>query len=229
MVFEYLFNSLDYETKVRLQSPKNLKLRGLASSDFKVKFPLEPTHNRSSYKAISITPLASPEKVLVGLLWTAMFGKNFRVYHWLLLLELLLKTINSKGSEAILKILCLLTTENSGQSWNQKYKPMKTLLGKRLSAKDCEREIQDILKNLPFQLPHKDPIIENLVQMKVVDVILKKPKEIRRIGVGYKDKGTLPSGNTPEPLDSEFLFDLEDRFFVLVAKLKQDPTYKNLF
>lgn len=221
---EYFFNALDYDTKLRLQSTKKLKLRGLASSDFRIKIPLEPLHNRSTYKALVLTPLDSPPKVLIGLLWTAMFGKTFRVYHWYLLFELLLKTINAESSEAILKILLLISTENSGKSWNQKFKPMKTLLY-NVMEEDSKNEINEILSNLPYKLPKKNPKIETLIKVETKTFKLKKPKEPNRIGVGYKDKGNLPSGVKPDLETSEFLFDLEDRFFYLNRHIKSKYPY----
>lgn len=228
MVFEYLFNSLDYETKARLQSTKKSKLRELALSDFRVRIPLEPTHDRVKYKALKITPLASPEKVIVGLFWTALFGKTLRVYHWLLIFELLLKTRGSRGSEAMLKILLLLTTENSGQSWNQKYKPVKTILT-NVMGDNFKKELDDILKELPFQLPMKNPKIETLLRVEVIEVKLKKPKAPRRIGVGYKDKGNLPDGVRPDLETSLFLFDLEDWFWHLNRQVKSKYPYNSLF
>lgn len=224
---EYLFNSLDYETKLRLLSTKKLKLRGLASSDFRVKFPLEPLHNRKVYKALVLTPLAPPEKILVGLLWTALFGKTLRVYHWLLLFNLTLKTINAESSEALIKILLLLYTEKSGKSWNQRFKPVKTRLF-QLMGDNYTKELQSILERLPYQLPKKNPMIENLIGFEIKKFKLQKPKEPRRIGVGYKDKGNLPSGVKPDLEVSEFLFDLEDKFFHLNRQIKSRYPYNQI-
>lgn len=215
---EYFFNQLDYETKIRLQSTQILKLRGLVSSDFKLRIPLEPIRG-SEYKALVIKPNAPPEKLLVGLLWHAMFGKYFKVYHWLILFNLTVKTLQADSSEALVLILILTSTGNPGTSWEQNSQPVRKVL-QRLAPEKKEEILQWILSKLPYTLPKKDPKIESFFTVKRELVNIRRPKVPNRIGVGYKDKGSLPKGKRPDLSSSEFLFDLEDRFFLLVRRLK---------
>lgn len=201
---------------------KNVKIRGLATSFFKFKIPLEATDGRRDVKAIAIVPLiGQPEKLITALLWEALFGKSFKVCHWMILFQLFLRTVSkTRESEAILTILYLITAQAGLSRWNSNFKPLKTMLSNNLGEQKGRETLQDILENLPYKLPHRNPGIDKHFRIDFNSVIRQTaPAELRRIGVGYKDKGSLKKETSIEP--ESFIFEeTEQMFEILLHRIR---------
>jgi len=198
---------------------KNEKIRGLTASFFKFKIPLEATNGRSDVKALAIIPLVGqPEKLITALIWEALFGKKFKVCHWMILFQMFLRTISkTRESEALLTILYLITAQAGLSRWNSNMKPLKTMLSKNLGEQLSEEFLQDILKNLSFKLPHRSPDIDKHFRIDHNAVIKQStPAEQRRIGVGYKDKGSLRKETGVEP--ESFTFEETEQMFDLLLR-----------
>jgi hypothetical protein len=222
-----LINILSYddaEALTALLEPKKSKLRGLPTSFFRRKLLLSARHGKRVVPAISVRPLtANSQKILVGLLWEALFGKKFKVLHWNILFDCLTRTIqNDRSSEALMRILRILSTAQAGQDYRTTMRSVKKIVSKKLGAEQAEEYIQQkILNLLPFKLPHKNPHLEEVLEVDWSSkMVQKKPLEQRRVGVGYKDKGSLRQDSVEEPLAYEFQSRAD--FFELLISKTQD-------
>jgi hypothetical protein len=99
---------------------------------------------------------------------------------------------------------------------------VKKIVSKKLGAEQAEEYIQQkILNLLPFKLPHKNPHLEEVLEVDWSSkMVQKKPLEQRRVGVGYKDKGSLRQDSVEEPLAYEFQSRAD--FFELLISKTQD-------
>lgn len=207
-----LINILSYndaEALVALLGPKKSKLRSLPTSFFRRKLPLSAKAGKRLVPAIEVKPLSgSTEKILVALIWEACFGKNFRVIHWNILFDCLTKTIqNDRASEALMRILRILSTAQAGRDFKTHLRPVRKIVSRKFmdQAKSEEYIQKRILDLLPFKLPKKNPHLEKLLSINYDSrIIQRKPLEPNRIGVGYKDKGSLRQDGIQEPLGYEF-------------------------
>lgn len=217
---EDLLSPLEAERIKSVFSPDRVKVRSLSTSFFRFSIPLSTTSSSSSYKALQIEPVASSaQKILVGLLWHAMFGRKLKIVHWFILFQVFSKTINDNAqSRTILAILMIITSKD-GRSWNTNLDPVMRVV-RRKSRKDPELIVQELLKDLPFRLPKKAPKIDDLFRIREVSVSMQRPKDSNRIGVGYKDKGSLNSGSKIEPLPPDLFLEREDIFDRLLRQIE---------
>jgi hypothetical protein len=217
------FNSLEADRIKILISPQNSKIRGLASSFFRFKIPLEPTPDRTTLKAIEVRPkVGNTDRILVGLFWEAFFGKKFKVIHWHILLQVLLATIKKdRTSEALLALLCIMTANAATSNWSSNMVPLRTILFRTLEKEQAQNLLEYFLSSIPVSLPRKRPVIENLISVNLNGTIKQRsPKELARIGVGYKDKGNLSLNQGVEPLASEDFVEIDHTFDDLLRQVK---------
>jgi len=173
----------------RLQSIKLSDYRRPTASDFTKEIPLEPPQG-GSVRVMRVNLLGKPEEAFVALLWTVMFSKYCRIIHWFLLFEFLWKQkISSKTTAAIMFLLIVLRPKGQAIQWNQNCYSTHAILRKHFSLQETKEIIQLILRCLP-SLPTSAKFHE-LVLISEGKKILKKSQSPSRIGVGYKDKGTL--------------------------------------
>jgi hypothetical protein len=222
MYLEDLLSPLEAEQVKSMFDPKETRIRGLVSSFFKMTIPLEATSNRTKVKALLIKPLTSnSDKIIVGLLWHVCFGQKFKVYHWYILFAVLIRTMIKGGqSRNLLKVL-IISTSSEGKMWQSSLKSVKTVLSNVYGKETAQKKIAEILELFPFVLPLKAPKIESLIEVKVGYFIQKKPKEPVRIGVGYKDHGSL-GGDTLEPVPPDFFREQSDVFDILLRQVKKE-------
>jgi hypothetical protein len=223
-----ILGPLEAETLFVQISSENVKIRSLVSTFFKCKIPLERTANKSDVLALDVKPLTGKSsKIVVGLLWHACFGRKFKTYHWYILFRLFTRTLQkSRESEALLAILCILTANAEAKRWQSNLKPLRSILVGKLGDEQGTKVLNDILKQLPYQLPKKGPKIDDLLDIRQGTIRQRKPKELVRIGVGYKDKGNLPKGSTLEFPNIPYEEEIEDQFDVLLRQVKMK--YLNL-
>lgn len=222
--FASFISDSDAERLLSLFGQKEVSWKALDASFFSTRIPITQRTGLSSYKAIAITPKTlNTERILVGLIWEALFGQNFRVYHYQLLFELLCRTIRKDDKSRALMHILLILTERSGARWNTRLKSVKTVLSH--AGTDVQRkEIDRIKALLPLVLPRKRPRIEDLLDVKEIEVQMHRPKEKRRIGVGYNDKGSLGSGASPTSSESSlsYFFVREDAFCALANSVRSE-------
>jgi hypothetical protein len=219
-----LINILSYddaESLVALLEPKKSKLTGLPATFFRRKLLLSAKHGRRSVPAISVRPLtASSQKILSELILGALYGKSFKVIHWNILFDCLTRTIqNDRSSEALMRILRILSAAQAGQDYRTTMRPVKRIVSKVLGDEQAEEYINQKIKNLlPFKLPQRPPRIDDVLEIDwSAKHVMRKPLEQRRVGVGYKDKGSLRQDSVEEPLAYEFQ-SRADYFEILLSK-----------
>lgn len=192
---EVKFNSFG-ELK-RFMDDRNLSTRGVSVQERSlsvrpIKIPLEPTAGRREVRALQYRALEKGRKLLTHLLWHAIFGSRFKVIHWQFLFEIVDRTTKwDPLLQTIFDVLMIVNvTPNGGpcQSYNQKLKPARKAL---VRSDDLKKLVSD-LESSGIVLPRKAIEIDDLLLASLDGKIrLKKPDEPRRIGIGYKDKGSL--------------------------------------
>jgi hypothetical protein len=190
--------------------------------DFKLKIPLESKYGKSRVQCLCIRPKIGRSRVLwESLIWTTLFGsKRLTMIHWYILYSLFEKTLKKdKRSLAMLKIL-RITTERSGSTWNQKLKPVKTIVQNVLTKDEAVRYCLNLASDLGIKsLPDKDPHLNEMLEVRLGTMQQKRPEPLRRVGVGYKDKGSLPKGPKEDAECSEdYLLQVGDLFADLMSE-----------
>lgn len=222
--FANFISDSDAERLVSLFGQKEVSWKALDASFFATRIPISQRTGLSSYKAIAVTPRTlNTEKILVGLIWEALFGQNFRVYHYQLLFELLCRTIRKDDKSRALMHILLILTARAGARWNTRMKSVKTVLS-HAGTEIQEKEIDKIKELLPLVLPRKRPKIEELLEVREIEVQMHRPKKKRRIGVGYRDKGSLGSGASPTSSETplSYFFVREDAFCALANSVRSE-------
>jgi hypothetical protein len=194
--------------------------------------PLEPTYGKGSVRCLRIRPKGrSAKQIFTGLVWTALFGsKKFTMIHWYILYSLFEKHLKKdKQSLALLRIL-RTTTERSGIAWNQKLKPVKTIVQNVLGKEEAVKYCLKIAEDLGLKLPDKDPGVNNLIRVEPGFFTQRKPKEPNRVGVGYKDKGTLPKGPKEDTECSmDYLVQVGDLFADLLSQTQETAIFASSY
>jgi hypothetical protein len=230
--FEDFFNPLEEEERENLlKSQHNEKLRSLSTSFFARKYLLSVPGGsvRSQRQAVFVKPLVSnSQKILVGLLWNALFGKKFRVIHWNLLFDVLIRTLDkNSSSRALMLVLRLTATSKDVRDLNSCIDPVRRIVSRKLDEEHKEVFLKNLEAHLGLRLPEKAPKIEELLEIEVGNYNPRKPKIPQRKR-GYDDKGNLPDKSNPivPSDDSESLEAMEDIFELL---LRQTDRYFNFF
>jgi len=218
---EEILGPLGAERIKSLLSSEVSKVRGLSSSFYHFKVTLEPTHSKERVKAIVVKPLSrNSDKLVVGLLWNALFGKSFKTIHWFILFAVLTKTMKKdRTSLALMKILILSTGKPGHMNWMHNHGPCRRVLIQHFGEESAKEKLNRIVEDLPVKLPRKDPIINELFLVTETFVKQRKPVIPSRIGIGYKDKGGL-GGGSEEPLASSAFLDREEVFDLLLRQAK---------
>jgi len=223
--FKDFLDPLEVEDLESLFPQRNEKLRSLSASFFDRKYLLscEPTGPvRPQRQAVYVKAKSgNGQKILVGLLWTALFGKNFKVIHWNLLFDILLRTAKDDGpSRALMLILRLTATSKDARDLNTNLDPVRRII-RRSTQKDEEYrfKMNQFERLLGIRLPGKDPKIENLLEFHQGPYSARPATRSQRKR-GYNDKGHLPDKTNPKvPLgSSEPLEEKEDIFALLLRQ-----------
>lgn len=211
-------------SKLGSHPPRKRTSLSMTKKDFECVLSLEPRHKKGGYQVIIVTPkVAQSKKLQQALLWHAIYGnKSFRVIDWNILFNYFNRTlVDDKVSLAILGILRILAV---GQSPSDKLSFSSTLysvrqivansLGKEIALEFCQR-LQNLLG---VKLPTSVETLDKLLKIEDDRRTVKKPREPARIGVGYKDKGTLSNTPRMEPLSGDWIEPFEDCFLSLLKK-----------
>lgn len=186
--------SSQYGLDARGCSPQDLTI-----SKGVIKIPLEPTYGRNRVRCLKVTLLQSGNKVLSGLLWHACFGKKFKLVHNMIFFEILQRTsIYSPLAQTVFDLMVHMnSTAKAGSNENLFWQNLSPV---RKNVPDSKlQEVIARLESSGIKLPTKEPQLDNLVRLTEGVILQRKPKPVNRIGVGYKDKGTLNSSSPYEP------------------------------
>lgn len=179
-----------------------------ASSRNRFILNLEPTASRRSVLAAEFRSLEPNEQILVGhLLWHMLFGKRFKSAHWYFLFRLFEKTLKNNEPEVnalLYGCLLLSTPRKRVNRLDINHKAIGfTLKGfkvnRSLNFQSTERPTMLDLIVSRFHIPRKALPLEELVYWFPREIKQRKPIEPKRIGVGYKDQGSMNAGPGYEP------------------------------
>lgn len=212
---------LEELSKLGSDPPKKRLSLKMSRKDFECVLPLDPRHKSGGYRAYRTKSLTENSSAIQeSLLWNAIFGnKSFRVIDWLLLFNYLTRNlINDKPASALMAILRITAGGNPSdlESFESSLYSVRqiaaNILGKELAIKLC----QVIQKSLGVKLPTSVEKLDKLLEVKVISIRPKRSPDPARIGVGYKDKGTLSKTPKEEPLDGDWIEPVEDCFLQLI-------------
>lgn len=145
--------------------------------------------------------------VVRHLLWHLLF-KGIKPLEWFILYREFEKQLKESPSTIKTKYFgLLLLLSNNTRKRLPDWKSSSKSVFKRL--KDCNSlssnsPRKNLLEDILFELkiPQKGDNLQNIYSSFISDFFNKKPIPLSRIGVGYKDKGSLKQGfdDEPEPL-----------------------------
>jgi hypothetical protein len=226
--FEEFFNPLEDEDIESLLLPqRNEKLRSLSASFFNRKYLLSVTGGslRNQRQAVFVKPKQGAQKIIVGLLWNAMFGRKFKVIHWNILFDLFIRTIdNNRASRAMLTVLRLTAASKDVRDMFSNMDSVSRIVKRKMDKDKAEQFLNQLVNSFGMQFPKTAPVINELLDISQGNYNPPKPKRPQRKR-GYDDKGHLPDETNPIVLpelsvqveDKEDLFDLllrqTDRYF----------------
>lgn len=161
-------------------------------------FPIEPKQSRSQ-RCLRIIGSGSYSESLERILFESLFGDP-RVFQWFVLFELLNSIkLYSKEAQALYDVTVGLTSNstNVGSDKSFMFSNMPSI--RRKFGKEKANELAEILRG-KLDIPQNRDWPSDFTKVVPFTRKFKTSPEIRRIGVGYKDKGTLPlPGSEYEP------------------------------
>lgn len=165
-----------------------------------IKIPLQPTAGRTRVKCLKVICPQKGKKMLIGLLWHALFGKRFKVVHNLIFFEML-NSIKKWDplAQIVFDVMMILNSTTKVGSSNQFFHHNLVCV-KRSTEEFYLQELILRLELAGVKLPHKAPDLDSFLLLSESYILLKRPVDPVRIGVGYKDKGSLSlPGNEYDP------------------------------
>jgi hypothetical protein len=217
----------DEDIESLLLPQRNEKLRSLSASFFNRKYLLSVTGGslRNQRQAVFVKPKQGAQKIIVGLLWNAMFGRKFKVIHWNILFDLFIRTIdNNRASRAMLTVLRLTAASKDVRDMFSNMDSVSRIVKRKMDKDKAEQFLNQLVNSFGMQFPKTAPVINELLDISQGNYNPPKPKRPQRKR-GYDDKGHLPDETNPIVLpelsvqveDKEDLFDLllrqTDRYF----------------
>lgn len=168
---------------------------------------LQEPKNDQAGKRFVVKVHGDKNYVLRHLLWHLLF-KGIKPLEWLILFrefEIQLKEAPSAIKTKYFGLLLLLSnnTRKRLPDWRSSSKSVFKRL-KDCSSLSSNSPRKTLLEDILFELkiPQKGDNVENIYSVFTQSFYNKKPIPLNRIGVGYKDKGSLKQGydEVPEPL-----------------------------
>jgi hypothetical protein len=207
----------------------------LRARDLEFTMYLEPTHGKSSVRALKCKVISkNVKKAFEALLWYAFFGSTkkakFRVFHWYVLWNFFLRTMRKNSRSSALMSILRITTQQCGIALNQNLRPVKTVVSYFLGKEETLELIKRLQRNLGVKLAHRRIPLDEFFHISEISIPLKKPSEPRRIGVGYKDKGHLPISPPEEGINDEsYCYQQEDVFRSLLSKTQWSACFSESY
>jgi len=205
---------------------------GLAPSDFNGTINLEPTYGKGQIKVLRYESHApSLERVFAALIWEASFGTHFKIWHWYILFNLLCKGSSLNNTKVGLFLLLRVVTAKRDLAFFSSMKCLYSILKDSFPDPEVSKSILTRFLNMfPIKIPPKDPRLHTLLSCRELTISLTKAPDVTRIGVGYKDKGSIGSpGLEPLGTNPEYIR-LIDWWETLVSQtIQQFPEMDHLF
>lgn len=170
--------------------------------------PIEPRRGRTQ-RVIRIRTFNNGRREFAEILWDCLFGEP-RLFHWLLLFDLIDRTTKYDPLlQHTFNILMLINEQSTSVAVSENILRMKMRSVGKIFGFDLAEAIANEIRGLGVDIPIKKPALK--ISCAIETKVFKKSPEARRIGVGYKDKGTLGlPGSQYDPTD--------------LPKLKTDPS-----
>lgn len=179
-------------------SERGLDVQGCRPSELSlsagiIRIPLEPTFGRRSVKCLKIVPLENGTKLVSGILWHAIFSKHgCKTVHNLILFEILNQT-NKWSLLAQLVFNVLMLTNRTAKAGSSNTLLYQNLVPVRRLISDSElKQLIEDFAAAGMKLAKRAPDLNKLFKVSQSVIYQHKAPPVARIGVGYKDKGTLP-------------------------------------
>lgn len=181
--------------------------------------PQSPMTSDRRIKGIMIKLHLGGEKVARHLLWHLLF-KGIKVTEWFLLYEYLSRNIKG-GSKVHCACLFGALSESASSrkrvdSFTSTLRPIhKDLRAIKPKLDDKLLRVENTLELITkiLNVPHKGLPIDKLITVSETSVIVPRPRDLSRIGVGYKDKGSFGVSDIPESVTTdEILSDSHNNF-----------------
>jgi hypothetical protein len=204
------------KSEVRIANPTLWRLKLLV--------PLSIQSAGKKFSALRFeTSVSSPEKMLDQILWQACF-RGIQTFEWFVAFEIISRYIlklESCNRKLPFMLGILLESSPRGGTWFSNHPALRRGRVSTMMFDGEERKGESLLKRISTELGLTKP--EKFVDLTptLVEVSIPKPTELRFIGVGYKDKGSLGEpgvkpGDVPLS-DYDFLFlslseELETKF-----------------
>lgn len=173
----------------------------------KIFIPIQQT--RSEVKGFSITLLQKSGVIVKHLSGNCIF-KGISVMDWFLLYEFVSRNVKSSEYDYF-ACLCGILKLSSGtrkgalRSFSSRLRPIRKIVSElRLLGANSGEESLNILSEV-LSVPKQTMMSDELYSVREEMRRNPRPLPINRIGVGYKDKGSLGSGIILEPDPSETL------------------------
>lgn len=196
--FKSLYELAEYAANFGVDA-RGYRFSDLSISKGIIKMPVEPCNGRGRVKCFQINVLEGGQKLLTGVLWHCLFGKP-KVYHTMILFEILNRTEQySLLAQTVydVVVICNLTAKAgvTNEPFHHNLEPVR----RTIPANQLQTMI-DKLRSSGINLPHKSPDLDKILTVSKGTIFQRKPQPVNRVGVGYKDKGSLPKpGSEYEP------------------------------
>lgn len=191
-----------------LLSGNTQKEPAFSSGALTISVPLEPRFGKTSVKALEVSFPKGTKKGILNLTWQLLHGKKFPAYGVYLIFSVLerYKVITSL-SQRLFNILVIVNNLNrtrvrrAGEIlWNTNYSGLRVLCESHPELSDYYKSCTcyfNSIEDFPRSKREFDPDSYSLREIKIHQMPSPSPP---RIGVGYKDHGSLaPQGSEYDP------------------------------
>lgn len=160
---------------------------------------IEPPRG-SNQRVIRIRFSTTGREAFVGVLWDCLFGQP-RLTHWLLLFNAINRISKYDSSlQEIFNIMMFINEKSPSGAISENFLNMKLRSVGRIFGYDVANEIAERLRRSGISIPVRKPSLKMFCTIETKH--FRKSPEVRRIGVGYKDKGHLGSpGSEYDPTE----------------------------
>lgn len=231
IIMKYRFSN--FGELSRFMHDRSLSSRGISVQERMlsvrpIKIPLEPTAGKSIVRAVSFNCTLKGTKLISHLLWHAFFGKKFKVIHWQFLFELVDRATKWDSlAQVIFNVLMIINDTPRGGHLNQFNKNLRCVKASLADGQQLNSLLM-MLESSGIHLPNKATAIEELCIINFNDkIVQRKPSDPARIGVGYKDKGTLglPGQEYDPDQISPFKEGVSDNLFIKLMSNYRKENY----
>lgn len=213
-----------FSKKVRHKTEASRLSGGLAYNlNLQQAFPGSPG------KRLRIGLIAKKSVVLRHLLWKLIF-KGVSILEWYLILRIAEEQYQKSSGETLeTEMVCVLLSKSRNTrkrflKFDSQTKSIFKILQNLLVHPSQDSEDQTLLRFIMklLEIPEKGISSNKLYDHWIEETISKRPPDLNRIGVGYKDKGHLSTDPKEEPFydQPDLLGEMDDFFEVFMKSRK---------